>query len=156
MSRNYNKLEIILGQLPDSCLKSPLNSKIDETIKILDETQAAVLNLKQIPLDQWIKNPGNLVRPDARKSAELILQESYSGEKLATSLISLLNEMKTYPGLKELVKNSQAIFEWDEPSIDPQKWAKRLFNDNTLSWTLIYLDGLRANLLLIKSSEPSI
>jgi hypothetical protein len=155
LSRNYNKLEIILDQLPDSCLKSPLNSKIDETIKILDETQAAVLNLEQIPLDQWIKNPGNLVRPDARKSAELILQESYPGEKLANSLISLLNEMKTYPGLKELVKNSQVIFDWDEPSIDPQEWAKRVFNDYTLSWTLIYLDGLRANLLLIKATCPS-
>jgi hypothetical protein len=155
LSANYNKLEIMLSQLPDSGVQSPLNSKIDEVIKILDETQTAILNPEQISLDQWINNPGRLAHPDQRKSAELIMQESYPGEKLANSLISLLNDMKTTPGLKELIVNSQAIYYWDELSIKPEEWAKRVFNDNTLSWTLIYLDGLRANLLLIKASGLS-
>jgi GldL N-terminal domain len=155
LSRNYNRMEIILSQLPDSCLQSPLNSKIDDVIKILDETQTAILHLEQISLDQWINNPGRLIHPDQRKSAELIMPESYSGEKLASGLKSLLDEMKTTPGYVDLARYAPVIFGFEDPALSERDWAQRIFNDNTLSWTLIYLDGLRANLLLIKTAGPS-
>jgi hypothetical protein len=155
LSRNYDKLEIILSQLPDSCIKSPFESKINEVIKILDDTQAAVLKIGQISPDQWLKNPGNLVRPDQRKSAELIMPESYSGEKLAVGLKSLLNEIKTTPGYEELAQYAPVIFGFEDPELTERDWARGIFNDNTLSWTLIWLDGIRANLLLIKVSGPT-
>ena len=155
LSHNYNKLETVLSQLPNPVPDSPVNIRINEVLKTIDETQTAILNLEQIPLDHWIHNPGNLVRPDERKSAELIMPESYSGEKLAMGLKGLIDEMKVTPGYEAIAKNAPSILDFRETDGNGRDWAQRIFNDNTLSWTLIYLDGLRANLLLIMTSGPS-
>jgi len=158
LSRNYNNLETVLSQLPDHDLEMAVNLKIDEVLKIVDEYQDLIFKeLKQenINIEQWKNNQNSLWRPDSRGDAAKALMnssESYAGENLAIGLKDLIREMENTPGFENMAKNMPEIFDFREPAGREQEWSRRIFNDTQIAWTLIYLDGLRANLLIIRTS----
>jgi len=155
LSINYNKLETVLNELPDNNSNTPLNKKIDEIIKIVDEYEGLILNYNGITIEQWENNATKLWRPDARGLAFKALSESSEEPvcgKLVNGLKELIKEMGMTPGYEKLAKNAPVIFDFTEPAGNEEEWVARIFNDNNLAWTLIYLDGLRTNLLMIKAS----
>jgi hypothetical protein len=160
LSRNYNNVATVLKQVPDEDEISLVNLKIDEVLKIVDESQDLILkNLKQedISIEQWKNNPGYLRRPDIRGVAFQVLYDSSDGpggENLVNGLKELIGEMNKTPGYENFAKNAPLIFDFHEQAGNEKEWVSRIFNDNNLAWALIYLDGLRANLLLIRSSVP--
>jgi putative Mn2+ efflux pump MntP len=157
LARNYNKLETVLAKLPAGEPQNPVNVKIGEALKIVEEYQGLILRSEGISLEQWNANAGNLYRPDSRNiaSAELSSSEAAPlGGRLEKSLKSLISEMQNTPGYEAIAKAAPGLFYFSE--LDPESvWGEMLFQQNTLSWSLITLDGLKANLQMIKTSCSS-
>jgi len=153
LSKNYNNQEMVLSSLTSDGKESAVNIKIDEVIKTINECQTLILKVDDKTREEWKREPGNIDRPDFRGSAANSLGDS--GEpyaaRLEKELKELIDLMAATPGYEILAKNASVIFNFrgDDP-----EWSKQVFND-FLAWVLIYLDGLEANLLTIKTSFPT-
>jgi hypothetical protein len=157
LAKNYNKLETVLAKLPYGESQNPVNVKIDEVLKIVEEYEAILLKSEGISPEQWRTNAGNLYRPDSRNVASAALSSSEAapiGGKLEKSLKSLISVMQNTRGYEAMAKAAPGLFYFSEQ--DPESaWGELIFQQNTLSWSLITLDGLKANLEMIKFSGSS-
>jgi hypothetical protein len=155
LSGNYNKLETYLSKLPDTAPASAINTKIDAAIKIIDEYQDIILKEDGISRDEWIINPRSLYFPDSRQlatNALLRAEGSRNGTRLEEALKAVVQEMKRTPGYAGLADAAPKILNLEAPEGWDPDWSSRNFSGTNLSWILINLDGLRTNLLMIKSS----
>lgn len=59
-------------------------------------------------------------------------------------------EMENTRGYEDIAKAASVFLDFNYKAEDFDEWRIRIFRSNTLAWTLIYLDGLKANLSLIK------
>lgn len=156
LSRNYTRLETVLKQLPVHNEKSPVNQKIDDVLKIVDEYRYLILKQEGLSPEQWNNNPGNLWRPDAHVASDALIlnpRGPYPGEELQAGLKSLILEFGRTSGYESLANTAPLIFDYKVADAEGDPWAHQVFAYNPLSWTLIYLDGLEANLLMIKASQ---
>jgi hypothetical protein len=157
LARNYNKLELALAELPSGNSQNPVNVKIDEVMKIVEEYQGIILKSEGSSNEQWSTNAGNLYRPDSRNVASVELSSAESaplGGRLETSLKGLITVMQNTRGYEAMAKAAPGLFYFSE--LDPESvWGEMVFQQNTLSWSLITLDGLKANLEMIKASCSS-
>ena len=154
LSRNYIGAERILKEMPLKNGNSEVNDKIDQVLKTIDEYQSLILKQEGLTSEQWHTNPGDLLRPDAMQSAfEAITKmgEPFPGDNLEIGLRDLINVLSKTPGCEELAKNASDIFDYRGTGHDESP-AK--FENISLSWALIYLDGLRSSLYTIKTSLP--
>jgi hypothetical protein len=155
ISRNYNKLEIALKQLPEGSTPKNVSLKIDEALLIVNDYQDWILKSEGISVEEWKKNPGNLWRADSRAVAAAVLLTKEGlpvGARLERGLSNLITEMNKTPGYEKLAKTAPLIFDLSDPSSGKMNWGDRIFRDNNLSWALIYLDALKADLLMLKAS----
>jgi hypothetical protein len=82
--------------------------------------------------------------------------ESYPGDRLQKALQELVVLMEQNKSFDTAAKALPAILGFaGENGIDPD-WTIRNVAGTNLSWVLIYLDGLEANLKMIKASTGSI
>jgi hypothetical protein len=160
ISRNYNKVGAAMAQLPVIVNGSAVNMKIDEIIKITNDYQDLILKHEGMTREQWKKDPGNLVRPDNINTAASILADNGEmppGMKLDKAITELIDLMKQSKGFEDAAKAMPSILDLDEEKGTDD--AVNFYNRNIfvpLSWALIYLDGLEANLYMIKASAPAV
>ena len=160
LSWNYNKVEASAAQLPIIVNGSAVNMKIDEIIKISDNYQDLILKHEGMTRDQWKKDPGNLVKPENINTAASVLYDNGEmppGMKLNKAITELIDLMKQTKGFEDAAKALPSILDLDEEKgmDDPLNFYSRNILI-PLSWALIYLDGLEANLSMIKASGPAI
>lgn len=152
LSGNYNRLGAALKQIPLNGKQTSVNLRIDELVKIIDEYQDAILKHEDLSIDRWTGNPKDLWRPDARQSAFEGLKslgEPFPGDRFEIGLKNLVEELKRSPGYENFAGSADVIFAYREDYMDEHP---RKFENETLSWILIYLDGVKTNLNLIKAS----
>jgi hypothetical protein len=160
LSWNYNKVVASAAQLPIIAYGSAVNMKIDETIKITNDYQDLILKHEGMTREQWKKDPGNLLRPENVNTAASILADNGEmppGMKLNKAITELIELMKQTKGFEEAAKSLPSILDLNEEKVKDD--ALNFYNRNILvplSWALIYLDGLEANLLMIKGSAPAV
>ena len=153
LSSHYNKVEKVLNQLPVQDSQSPVCVRIDEVLKVVDKYKDLILSSEGTSTEQW-ENVVRDVRHDSRQAAIQALSTTGNaklGEELDNSLKALVKEIENTPGCEDLAKAIPVIFDLrlqndDDPTL--------VFHNitNTLSWTLIYLDGVETNLKLLKLS----
>jgi len=159
LSRDYKRMESALRQLPERNQQSQVNQKIDEVLRIVNEYQDKILKQEGLSREQWNSNPGNLWRPEVRGVAgDAILNPKgpFPGNELKTALKDLLLEFGKTPGYERLAKAAPLIFDYSENGYGGEPGTQTDFILNPVSWALIYLDGLEANLLMIRTSLPAI
>jgi hypothetical protein len=120
----------------------------------VDEYQGIILTSEGLTKEEWEHNTGGLIRPEARGRAyKALIQagDDSGGGKLYKSLKSIVGEMVNNPAYKELAYTAPVIFYMEEPSGREENWQSWIFAENTLSWVLIYLDGLETNLKLLRA-----
>jgi hypothetical protein len=157
LSRNYNKLETVLQQLPDQVPVGPVSLKIDEVLKIVNEYQDLILRSEGTTRELWSGNPGNLRRPDATGvAAQALLNEgdSPAGTRLEAGLKSLITLMENTHGYEGLAKAAPLIFNFTNPVLNDPGWIYATFKNDNLSWVIIYLDALKVNLYSVRASVP--
>jgi len=157
ISRNYCKAEAFMAHLPINVNKSAVNVKIDEIIKITNDYQDLILKHEGMTLEQWEKNPGNLLRPESPNIAAGVLSDNGeipAGVRLEKALSELVALMKQTKGYEETASALPAIIGLRQEKDEDPAWTFSGTNIIIpLSWVLIYLDGLEANLLMIKASQ---
>jgi len=160
ISRDYSKAKVAVAQLPLIVNGSAVNMKIDEVIKITNDYQDLILKHEGMTREQWKKDPGNLVRPDNINTAASILADNGEmppGMKLDKAITELIDLMKQTKGFEDTAKALPSILDLDEEKGKDD--ALNFYSRNIfvpLSWVLIYLDGLEANLHIIKASAPAV
>jgi hypothetical protein len=153
LASNYNKVESIIDNFPVKEPQSPLNQKIDEALKTVENYQNLILAFDGITEDEWTRDPGVLFLPDNRGMAAKALKESgektygYELQKELKELLSMMEQTPGYESIAKAVKNNQST-----PNVNESKWPKMVFAEANLAWVLIYLDGLETNLKLIKEN----
>lgn len=156
ISRDYNKVEAAMAQLPIIVNESAVNVKIDEIIKITNDYQDLILKHEGMTREQWENNPGNLLRAESPNVAAAVLAdngEMPAGIKLEKALNELIALMKQTKGYEESAKALPAIVGLEEETGEDPAWAFSFRNIIiNLSWALIYLDGVEVNLKMIKAS----
>jgi hypothetical protein len=154
LSTHYNHVEKVLDQLPSNDSKSQIALKIDEVLKVVDEYKDLILSVEGNSTEQWENDAGSLWRPDMRGAAIQALSTTGNaklGEKLDNSLKALVKEIGNTPGCEELTKAIPVILDLSQQHEDDPLLIWHNIT-NTLSWTMIYLDGVETNLKLIKAS----
>jgi hypothetical protein len=155
LSRNYQNFENALNQVPEKGLESTLYLKLDEALKMVNEYQDIILKHENMTAEQWKMNPESLQMPGTMgRSAQALVKagDPTAGTKLFICLKALTKEMGNTPGYEDLYRLSPVIFDLEVPSGDDEEWSNWKFNNNNLSWVLIYLDGLKTNLKIIKAT----
>jgi hypothetical protein len=157
ISRNYNRSYRIISDSDMHFDSTSVNNKIDEVIGVIDKTQASILKFQEENPSEWIEDAGGLKYPDRWLDSGMTISsaETTPGLMLAKSLRELINLVGHTPGYEVLAENIAGITDFTFPEGKEEYWAERVFQGNTRSWTLIYLDGLRANLLMIKAAKPA-
>ena len=156
ISRNYNKVGAALVQLPVIVNESAINRKIDEIVKITNDYQDLILKHEGLTREQWEKDPGNLLRPDNLTSILADNGEITTGMELDKAITELIDMMKQTKGFEDAAKALPSILNLDEEK--GKDGAMNFYNRNffvPLSWALIYLDAMEANLYMIKASAPA-
>jgi hypothetical protein len=153
LSRHYNQVGKVMDQLPANDSKSQVALKIDEALKDVDEYKNLILRSEGTSPEQYTE-AGNLLRPDLRGAAIHGLSTTGNAkvaEKLDNSLKALVKEIEITPGCEELTKAVPVILDLSQENTDEPLLIWHNIT-NTLSWTLIYLDGLETNLKMIKAT----
>ncbi len=156
ISKNYNKVGAALVQLPVIVNESAINRKIDEIVKITNDYQDLILKHEGLTREQWEKDPGNLLRPDNLTSILADNGEITTGMELDKAITELIDMMKQTKGFEDAAKALPSILNLDEEK--GKDGAMNFYNRNffvPLSWALIYLDAMEANLYMIKASAPA-
>jgi hypothetical protein len=155
MSRNFNKAEIFLDQLPAGDSKSPVSQQIDKVLKIVDEYQVLILAEDGSSEQLWETEPDNMYHPDNPNIAMAALWksgESHPGDRLENAFKDLLTTINQDNRYGVISKALPAILgQTEEIGMDPD-WTIRRVSGADLAWVLIYLDGLETKLKLIKTS----
>ena len=153
LSRQYIQVGKVLDQIPANDSKSRIVLKIDEVLKVADEYKSLILKFEGMTPENY-NYAGDLLRPDLRGAAIQALSTSGNkklGEKLDNSLKELIKDIENTPGCNELTKAIPVILD-----LNPQNEDEPLLIwhniTNTLSWTIIYLEGLETNLKMIKTT----
>jgi hypothetical protein len=153
--RNYNNLRMELNQFPVKAAESRINVLIDDVINVVKEYEDIILKQEEVTVQQWKSNPAILWRPEARSAAANALLESGEAplaSKLSRALTSLIKEMEKTPGYELTAKNLPVIFDLGWSDGINSEWAMWYFTDNSLVWSLTYLNSIETNLQLIKIS----
>jgi hypothetical protein len=156
LSKNYNKVEKVLDQLPDLNSKSPVCLKINDALQIVYEYKNLILHSEGLSVEEWENAPGNLLRPDSRQAALKALSttgnSSAGTTELDNSLRNLIREIENTPGYEELAKTIPAILDLEQQEGKEPALKFYYITDNNLVWVLTYLDGLETNLKMIKAT----
>jgi len=156
ISRNYNNIEAAMVQKPIIGKESAVNIKIDEILKIANNYRDLILKHEGMTSEQWKNNPETLVKAESPNIAASVLAdngEMTPGMKLDKAITELIDLMKQTKGFEDTAKALPSILDLDEEKGKDD--AVNFYNRNIfvpLSWALIYLDGLEANLKMIKVS----
>jgi len=157
LSRNYNRLEKALDEIPASAHQTPVMQKIDDVLTVVDEYQALIFSHEGFSEEQWDNDQGNLKRADEAQIASpallILTGEKFSLDtRLEASLYTLIRAIENTAGFEELAKAAPEIFDFTEASDGQHEWTAKVFQYNTQSWSVIYLDGLETNLKMIKAT----
>jgi hypothetical protein len=159
ISRDYNRVEAAMTDLPVIGNQSAVNVKIDEVLQIAGNYQDLIFKYEGITREQWKMNPGNLKDAESVNTSMVIMGgngESYPGDKLVEALKELFALMEQSKGYEATAKALPSITGFaGENGIDPD-WTITTLAPNYLSWLLIYLDGLETNLKMIKIATISL
>jgi hypothetical protein len=158
ISKSLSRSEAAISELPSVSGMSPVNGKIDEILKITADYQDIILKSEGLTREQWKKDPGNLIRPDDQNTAATILSrtgEKPAGIKLEKAMNELISLMQQTKGYEEAAKALPSILGLGASNGEDEAWSFAYRNILVpLSWALIYLDGVEANLMMIKVTGP--
>jgi hypothetical protein len=155
ISLNCNRMENAMDGLPSGNQQSPVNQKIDEALKIIDDYQDLILRNEDITEGQWEENPGNLQRPESANIAPAALVnsgESKPGARLEKVLKELVALIVQKNGSEAVAKALPVLLGLGKEKEMDQDLTYKYIQAVNLSWVLIYLDGLETNLKLIKTT----
>jgi hypothetical protein len=155
LSRNYNRLEAVLNELPAPATQSPVVQKIDEVLMIVDDYQSLILATEGTTEEKWNIDTWTLRIPEAHDIASRALiirgKDPTLDIRLHSSLADLISQLGKSDEYNGLAEAAPAIFDYKDTPDNPMGWTQEKFVIIPCVWSLIYLDGLETDLKLIRA-----
>jgi hypothetical protein len=152
----YNKVEMVLDKIPGKEIQTPVDQKIDEVLKLVDEFQDLIFKHEGITKEQWNNNTEILLERSSRtvaKAEMLTEREGAIDHELQTALSELIKMVEISQGNELLAKALPEIINMGESRNSNYIWRDALFKGSIQPWSLAYLDGLETNLKFIKMAN---
>jgi len=149
LSRHYNIVEQKLNITGDE-VRPPLSEKIDAVLNLVDEYRDLILRSENIDIEVWETNPETLLRPDSQKAILSATGNAKLMQDIERSFRDLIQEARNSRQYRDLADALPAILDLQVDESLPVLKYQNL--TNTLSWTLINLDGIETNLKLIRAT----
>jgi hypothetical protein len=154
LSGHYINFAGVMNQLPVSASQKPAELLIDKTIETIDKYRDIILGSEGMTAEQWTRNPDDLKRPDIGAVASRALESGGDvpyGARLEKELKDVISALEKTKGCEALAKATSSFAGFSDTDLPEEQWTGGTFRDSNLAWVLIYLDGLKANLLIVKS-----
>lgn len=155
LSRSYNRVEMVLDEIPASASQARVKIKIDELLGIIDDYQERIFSVAGMSEEEWNNDPLTFPRPEAAsilgKALVTAGENPTYDTRLQDGLGDLVSELQRSAADKEIAVNIPLIFDFFETPDDSPGWTKGMFMVIPRVWSLIYLDGLETNLKLIRA-----
>jgi len=155
LAQNYYRLEKVLEQIPVQDKQSPVNQKIDNVIKISDLYQERMLNLDLYSPEKWHSDPSGVLRGDSPNIPLMALAKEGSssyGIELENGMKELLDAMEKTNGYEAMAKSAPLVLDIYKPDGTGPDYGVRYMAFKTMAMSLIYLEGLKCDLLTLKVS----
>lgn len=149
LSQHYNIAEKELNIIGTDVV-TPLSGKIDDVLDLLDEYRGLILREENMNIGEWENNPEDLQRPESQKAILLAAGNRKLLDDIERSFRDLIQEARISQQYKDLADALPVILDLQVNENLPLLKYQNL--TNTLSWTLINLDGIETNLKLIKAT----
>lgn len=155
LSRSYNRVEVVLDELPAAAGQAPVTDIIDELLGIIDDYQRRIFSVEGMSEEEWNNDPWTFPRPEASSildKALIIAGKSPSYDtRLQAGLGDLVSELQKSAADEEIASKIPLIFDFYKTPDDSPEWTKGKFMVIPRVWSLIYLDALETNLKLLKA-----
>lgn len=161
LAKSYGRVEAVLSGIMESKPEKLPEGKLSQVVLNIEKLQVITRDYRAIILkgagiseEQWENNPESLSRPEAvGLAAASLLQsgETIPGERMGKAIDELISSIAKSTGDQKLSAAFTEIFNYSADSQADIPWSFDNFAGSTLSWTLINLDALSADLLLLKS-----
>jgi hypothetical protein len=153
LAQNYYRLEKVLGQLPVHDIQSPVNQKIDNVMKISDYYQERMLNLDLNSLENWYNDPSSVVRGDSPNIPLIAITKEGSsyGIELENGMKDLFDALDKTKGYETMAKSAPLVLDINKPDGSGPDYGVRYIAFKTMAMSLIYLEGLKSDLLMLRS-----
>jgi hypothetical protein len=152
IAQNYYRLEKVLGQLPVQDKQLPVAQKIDYILKISDYYQERMLNLDLNSLENWHNDPSSVVRGDSPNIPLIaISKEGSYGIELENGMKDLFEALDKTKGYETMAKSAPLILDIYKPDGSGPDYGVRYIAFKTMAMSLIYLEGLKSDLLMLRS-----
>ncbi len=154
LSRNYNRLEAALDEIPAAGQASVIK-KIDELLGIIDDYQRRMFSVEGMSEEEWNNEPWRYPRPEATSIANKTLYIGGENPTYDTGLQAglgvLVSELQKSAANEELDGKIPLIFDFYETPDHTLRWTEEMFVITPRVWSLIYLDALETNLMLLRA-----
>jgi hypothetical protein len=157
LSRDYCHVEAAMADLKVPVLQPAVAVKMDEVVKIVNNYQDKILKYEGFTREQWKENPGNIKDAESVNIPMAIMAsegESYPGDRLIQAQKDLVSVMEQSKGYEMTAKSMPLILGLADENGKAPDWTVTVVTGANLSWVLIYLDGLEANLKMVRASIP--
>jgi hypothetical protein len=154
LAQNYYRLEKVLGQLPVHDIQSPVNQKIDNVLKTADYYQEKMLNLDLYSLEKWHNDPSAVVRGDSPNIPLIATAKEGSSAyaiELENGMKELIDAMANTKGYETMAKSAPLVLDIYKPDGSGPDYGVRYIAFKTMAMSLIYLEGLKSDLLMLRS-----
>jgi hypothetical protein len=150
---NYNKLKILLNNIPDKAIQSPVVKKIDDVIALTEKYEDAILKLDGASLEEVFRTPEKF--PELRyykngPTREWSGRKTQIHSKLQAELSDLIILLKNNATNKSLSGKIASIMSMEPSGSETYIWTDPLFLSDIQPWILAYLERLRTSLIMIK------
>jgi hypothetical protein len=155
LAQNYYRLEKVLEQIPVQDKQSPVDQKIDNVIKISELYQERMLNLDLNSPEKWHNEPSGVLRGDSPNIPLMALANEGSssyGIELENAMKELLYAMEKTNGYESMAKSAPLVLDIYKPDGTGPDYGVRYMAFKTMAMSLIYLEGLKCDLLTLKVS----
>ena len=149
LSRHYNIADQGLNMTGNE-VRSPLSGKIDNVLNLVDQYRELILREENMNIGEWENSPEDLQRPESQRAILSATGNRKLMDDIEKSLRDLIQEARNSQQYKDLADALPAILDLQVNENLPLLKYQNL--TNSLSWTLINLDGIETNLKLIRAT----
>ena len=155
LSRSYNRVEVVLDEIPVDARQASAIDKIDELLSVINDYQRRIFSVEGISEKDWNNDPWTFPRPEAASILDNALVNSGKNPsydlRLQTGLGDLVSELRKSAANEEIAGKIPQIFDFYETPDDSPEWTKGMFMVIPRVWSLTYLDALETNLKLLRA-----
>jgi hypothetical protein len=155
LSGHYLNFSGVMNKLPAKASPKPAEMQIDKALETIDGYRDVILKSQGMTAEQWSKNPGDLIRPESPGVAAEALEDAGDvpyGAKLEKELKDVISALEKTRGCEALAQATGSFVGFSNTGSADNSWSAGTIGHSNLAWVLIYLDGLKANLLMVRAS----